>query len=261
MKRIVRPVHQIVVGQPARRIPSEKPQPIRESDNGETAETKPRLTAKVVEIPKLRVRQIEVEIVGMSPIIIHAWSAKAIEMMLNKQLGKPSSGRTKRDPLEDFKQACYYLPDKQGLAFTSASLKAAIVTAANDVGLKQTETRRAIHVCGELIKIDAPPLDEKKYTEWDTKLKSELKWYHNLGCSMRQDLVRLESGVADLRFRPTFPVWSAKALLEYNEALMSPDQVISLTNCAGYGCGLCENRPSAPTCKSGEYGRFRVREN
>jgi hypothetical protein len=232
----------------------------RATDNGESADTKTKLTAKMVEIPKLRVRQIEIEIVGISPIIIHAWSAKAIAMMLDKQLGKPSSGRTKRDPLEDFKQACYYLPDKQGLAFTAASLKACLVTAANDVSLKQTETRRAIHVCGEFIKIIAPPLDEKRYTEWDIKLKKELKWYHDLGCSMRQDLVRLESGVADLRFRPMFPVWSAKALLEYNESMMTAGQVTNLANAAGYGAGLCENRPSAPTCKSGEFGRFKVKE-
>ncbi len=234
------------------------PPATRTIENGDI-ESKPRLTAKVVEIPKLRVRQIEVEIIGVSPLIIHAWSAKAVRMMLDKQMGVASSGRQKRDPLNDFKESLYYLPDQKGFGIPGGALKAAIVTAANDVSMKMTECKRAVHVVGDLIPIIAPPLQKSSYSDWDKKHEKELVWHHERGASMRQDLVRLESGVADVRFRGEFKVWSAKALIEFNEAVLSPDQLVNLVSSAGYGSGLLENRPSAPVCRSGECGRFKVK--
>jgi len=229
----------------------------RAPDNVEIAQ--PRLIAKIVNIPKLRVRQIEVEIIGVTALIIHAWAAKAVRMMLDKQLGVATSGRVKRDPLNDFTESMYYLPDKKGFGIPGGALKAAIVTSANDVSLKMTECKRAVHVCGDLIPIIAPPLPESSYSDWDKKYEKEIAWHHEHGASMRQDLVRLESGVADIRFRGEFKTWSAKALVEFNEAVLSAEQLVNLISAAGYGSGLLENRPSAPVCRSGENGRFRVK--
>lgn len=216
------------------------------------------LPATAVTIPKLRQQTIHVKITGKSPLIVHAWNAKAVRMMLDKQMGVASAGRAKKDPLADFKGSLYYLPNKQGFGIPAPSFKAAIVSAANDVEMKMTEVKRGLHVNSYLVPIIAPPLAKENYTEYDEQYKSKLEFEHEHGCQMRMDMVRLESGVADIRFRGCFPIWSATLEVEYNESVLSAEQVVNLISAAGYGCGIGEWRPSSPNVRSGEFGRFNV---
>lgn len=211
-----------------------------------------------VRIPKLTFQEMIVCVEGKSPLIVHAWSSKAIRMMLGKQLGEASPGREKKDPLEDFKQSLYYLPNNEGLGVPSPAFKACIVSGANEVEMKMTEVKRCVHVVDYYTKIEAPPLDRAIWTEWDVKYEKELEQYHKWGCSMRQDLVRLSTGVADIRFRGSFPIWSAKIRVEFNNRALTADQVVNLFQSGGLGCGIGEWRPSAPECRSGEFGRFKV---
>lgn len=179
-------------------------------------------------------------------------------MMLDKQMGIASSGRNKKDPLSDFRGSLYYLPQGKGLGVPSPAFKACIVGGANDVELKMTEVKRCVHVNFYTTPIIAPPLAPELWTDWDHKYSDEIKQEHEWGCSMRMDLVRLESGVADIRFRGCFPIWEAELEVEYNAKVLTAEQVVNLFQSGGYGCGICEWRPSAPECRSGEYGRFEV---
>lgn len=228
---------------------------IAKHQNGDAAV--PVQASRVATIAQLRIASAVVVVTGKSPLIVHAWSAKAVRMMLEKQMGTASAGREKKNPLEDFRQSLYVLPNKQGFGMPCICFKAAIVSAANDVGLKMTECKRGIHVSHDLVKIECPPLAKELYTDWDTKHAKELEFEHSQGVSMRMDLVRLESGVADIRFRGCFPVWKCTLPVEYNEALYSLDQVTNLINAAGQS-GVGEWRPSSPQVRSGEYGRFQV---
>lgn len=216
------------------------------------------LPAATVTIPKLRVRTIEVKIVGKSPLIIHAWSAKAVKMMLDKQMGKSSAGREKKNPIEDFKGSLYYLPNKAGFGIPAPSFKAAIVSAANDVDMKMTEVKRALHVSSYHVPIVAEPLPKELWSDDDHEYAKQIEFEHKFGCSMRRDMVRLESGVADVRFRGSWPNWKCTLQVEYNEAVLTAEQVVNLISAAGYGCGIGEWRPSSPNVRSGEFGRFSV---
>jgi hypothetical protein len=225
--------------------------------NGETTKT----VKSAVVIKKLRICQAVIEIVGMpgSPLTVHAWSASAIKAMLDRQMGEPNVGRERRDPLAEFKDSLYYLPDNKGFGIPARALKASIITSANDMELVMTKCKRAIHAVGDLIPIIAPPLPREAHTDYDTRYAADLEFYHAHGCSMRLDLVHLDNGSADLRFRGSFPVWSAIVVIEFNEAMISLDQLVNLVAAAGYGSGLLEGRPSAPVCRSGESGRFTVK--
>lgn len=214
-----------------------------------------------VTIPQIRQKTINIGIIGKSPLIVHAWSAKAVRMMLDKQMGKATAGRDKKDPLADFKGSLYYLPNKAGFGLPAPSFKAAIVSAANDVSMKMTEIKRSIHVASYLVPIIAPELPTELYSEYDTEYASKIEFEHKHGCSMRMDMVRLESGVADIRFRGSFPDWKATLVIEYNEAVVTAEQVVNLVNAAGYGCGVGEWRPSSPQVRSGEFGRFEVEKS
>lgn len=211
-----------------------------------------------ITLPKIDYQTIQLTVRGKSPLIVHAWSSKAIKMMLDKQMGIATPGREKKDPLKDFKESLYYLPENQGMGVPSPAFKACIVSGANDVDLKMTEIKRAVHVDFYLTPIIAPPLPESMWTDWDRKYANEIKQEHAWGVSMRMDLVRLESGVADIRFRGCFPTWECKLQVEFNARVLTAEQVANLFQSGGLGCGIGEWRPSAPECRSGEYGRFEV---
>lgn len=212
-----------------------------------------------VVIPKFTYQTIKITVVGRSPLIVHAWSAKAIKMMLDKQRGIASPGREKKNPLQDFRDSLYVLPEKKGFGIPAPAFKACIVSGANDVELKMTEVKRAVHVNFYTVPLICPPLQKKLWTDWDHTYEKQLKYEHSLGCSMRQDLVRLDSGVADVRFRGCFPIWECELEVEFNSKVLSLEQVVNLFQSGGLGAGVGEWRPSAPVCRSGEYGRFSVK--
>jgi len=211
-----------------------------------------------VDLPDWKVEVCHITVVGKSPVIVHAWSAKAIRMMLDKQMGIASSGREKKDPFADFVGSLYPVPGETfRFGIPAPAFKAAAVTAANDVELKMTQMRRAFHVQTYTVPVDSDPLPGP-LTEYDVKYAKELKPYHQLGISMRMDIVRLETGVADIRFRGHWPNWKCTLEIEYNPRMITMQQLINLFRAAGYGSGVCEWRPSAPQCRSGEFGRFEV---
>lgn len=209
-----------------------------------------------VVLPQRRERKVQLFIESRTGLISHAWSEKASRMMLDKQMGIASAAREKKDPFKDF-EASLYRVEGGGFGMPAPAFKACSVTAANDVGLKMTEMRRAFHVNTYTVRIKGPQIT-KPITEWDEKYKIQLVPYHAEGISMRMDMVRLESGVADIRFRGWWPVWSCTLEVEFNEGVISLEQLVNLFSEGGYGVGIGEWRPSSPYVKSGEFGRFKI---
>jgi len=190
---------------------------------------------KVVTIQSLKLETVKVPIKGITPLIVHNWSAKAKRQMLEKQMaGKnaPKAKKEPKDPEADYKASLYLMPDgKPG--FPAPGFKAAIVGACRMFdGLPMTLAKTIIRVNGYLVRIEGE--------------------HH-----MREDPVRLETGVADLRYRAEFPEWSATLSITFNANILKVEDIISLVNAAGM-VGIGEWRPSAPKVLSGTYGCFEV---
>ncbi len=197
-----------------------------------------------VEIPPLNKQILEVRIIGDSPLIQHAWSEKVKKQMLDKQMKKAKQGREAKNPERDYRESLYWLnkkgqqipaknisPKQHGIfGIKCVSFKAAMVRAANDVGLTMTDTRRAFHVLKEFAVL--------KYKK----------------VQMREDMVKLNGKTADLRYRGEFIDWSCKIQIQYNAELFSPEQIINMLNTAGFGVGVGEWRPE----KNGNNGMFHV---
>ena len=185
---------------------------------------------EVVELKSIRIERINLEIEGDSSLIVHAWSAKAKKEMLDKQMKKAKTAKDAKDPQRDYEEAFYRLPDgKPG--FPTIAFKQAAVSAGGRFsdGLKMTELRGAFFIDGELAEINGEP-------------------------SMREDMVRVGMGTADIRYRGEFKQWKAKLLIRYNTGVLSPAQIVNLFNTAGFGVGVGEWRPE----KDGSYGMFHV---
>jgi hypothetical protein len=188
---------------------------------------------------ELDLKTIEIRIEGTSPLITHAWSEKARRMILDKQMGKASKGKEKKDPNQEYENAFYRMPDGAP-AFPILAFKAAAVTAVTSLGKEYTKVaaRQAFHIMpdpkgGDYVEInypkDCPP-------------------------RMREDMVRVGAGVADIRFRPEFAQWGCKIRMQFNQRAISQEQVINLINLGGFAVGVGEHRPE----KDGQNGRYQV---
>lgn len=185
--------------------------------------------SQVIEIPPIRIKDFAFRLVGDSPLISHRWSDKAKQMMLDKQMGKAVQKKPPKDPQQEFLDSLYPFPGG-GYGFPSVAFKAAAVSACRSVeGIKMTEARAAFHIPGELVKINGEP-------------------------SMREDMVRISMGTADIRYRGEFRDWSVELLIRFNESVLTPAQIVNLFNVAGFGVGVGEWRPE----KDGSYGMFHV---
>jgi hypothetical protein len=194
-----------------------------------------------ISIPAIDVRELEVAIVGDTGLIAHAWSQKAKQQMLDKQMKKAKTAKEAKDPDVDYRDSLYWLTQKPEVmsaqaieearfGFPAVAFKNAAVTAAGDVdGAKMTEMRRRFHVVGEMVEIEGKPI-------------------------RREDMVRIGMGVADIRFRGMFPQWRATIRVSYNASAISAEQIVNLLNLAGFGVGVGEWRPE----RKGQFGRFHV---
>lgn len=199
-----------------------------------------------IELPALNIGQMEVTLIGDSPLIVHAWSAKAKKEMLDKQMGKAKGAKEKKDPTADFEASMYRLADG-GYGFPSVAFKNAAVTAGTSVsGLTKIQARQAFHILGE----DADIAGAFE----GSKSRVNLVRIDGGDPAMREDMVRVGMGTADLRYRPEFSEWRATILVRYNKNVLTEAQILNLLNVAGFAVGVGEWRPE----KDGQYGMFHV---
>ena len=203
---------------------------------------------QVITIPALDIRTATVKIVGDSPLIMHKWSEKAKKEILDKQMKKAKSkGHDAKDPFADFISSMYWLDGEpenktpEGFAaaledgarfgFPSTAVKAAAVAAAYRAGITKNmvSMNGAFHILGEFLEIHGEPV-------------------------MREDMVRVGMGVADIRYRGEFPEWWSSFTVRYNAAALSLEQLINMINMGGFACGIGEWRAE----KGGVYGSFHI---
>lgn len=184
----------------------------------------------VIELAEIKPRTVVLHIVGDSPLIVHNWSEKAKKEIRDKQQGKARLKKEPKDPQAEYEGAFYRLSDGSP-GITTIAFKAAAVDAATQVGgLTKTFLRGAFHTLGELVQIQSdPPI-------------------------MREDMVRVGMGTADMRYRPEFRNWSVDLVVRFNPNSITLDQLVSLFNMAGFACGVGEWRPS----RDGQFGTFHV---
>lgn len=198
-----------------------------------------------IELPALKIGLMQITLVGDSPLIVHAWSHKAKRAMLDKQTKVAKGAREAKDPRADFEASMYRLADG-GYGFPSVGFKASAVTAGTSVaGLTKIQARQAFHVVGE--DVDVVGAFEGSVSRVNlVRIEGQPQ--------MREDLVRVGMGTADLRYRAEFPEWRAKILVRYNANVLSESQILNLINTAGFAVGIGEWRPE----RDGAYGQFHV---
>jgi hypothetical protein len=198
---------------------------------------------------------VKIRVEGTAPLIVNKFSAKAMEMMLSKQMGQ-TVARQPKAPEQLFEDALYRMPFDPGqgdtdpdmvtrYGFPAVAFKAAVVDAARYFkGSKITMTglKQMIFVRGEGSDLLVPVMDgDGNYAV----------------PRMRQDTVRNATGVADIRFRPEFSPWSVTIEVVFVPSQVDVNSVVALVDAAGMG-GVGEWRPASKESKTGQYGTFLV---
>lgn len=192
----------------------------------------------IIKLTPIKRLDIEVPIEGISPLIPHRWSEKALTMMRDKQTGpKARSKQAPKDIQAEAEASLYHLPDgRPGMPATA--FKAAIAGAARLYeGVTMTSLKAAVFVHGE-------GDDQLVPITGDMKL--------------REDTPRNSGGVVDLRYRYAFWPWSATLLITFIPDLIDQESLINLVDASGNG-GVGDWRPSAPKSLTGTFGRYEVK--
>jgi hypothetical protein len=188
-----------------------------------------------VEVMEFSIRQVTVPIVGISPLIVHAWSEKSKNMIADKQAGKAKNKKHEiRDPEGDYEQA-KHISSSGWEGFPAAGFKAAMIRGAKMIGMVMKDTQTAFFINADC--------EETQLV----RIHGESR--------MRTDMVRVGMGSSDIRYRPEYPDWYAELNIEFNEGTISIDQIHQLVKAAGYGCGVGEMRPEKGKFN---YGRFKL---
>ena len=186
-----------------------------------------------VYIKPIKAQTISFGIVGISPLIYHAWSARTKAQLLLTPIERRKQPKEKRDPEAEAAGADYRLPNGKP-AFPLLSLKAAMIEAAHkDLGLDKVSFRKAFFLPGVspcLVELFA---DEPR---------------------IREDIVRVGVGSTDVRYRPEYFPWRVTVQGYIDASILTPDDIINLANRAGFGVGVGEWRPQ----RGGENGRFKI---
>jgi hypothetical protein len=161
-------------------------------------------------------------------------------MMLDAQMGKKNAKEPK-NPEQDFKDSMYLFTEPEGAhGFPIMGFKAATVKGGGRIfgkAVKMTELRQnftfladGLDASGtQLVRIDSkPPF-------------------------MREDMVRVGMGTADIRYRAQYDDWSAVLRIQFVPNLIDLGSVVALVDAGGTN-GVGEWRPE----KNGSFGTFEV---
>lgn len=188
-------------------------------------------------------------IVGLTPLITHAWSEKARREMLGKQLKSTKGGKEQRDPEADFVSSLYEMGDG-GYGFPAMGIKNCLLSAAHkDKGVPRTAVMSALWLDAEMVR-SRPALAG---AICDMPL---LRIYGDRPVN-REDMVKIGSGlnkIANLAYRGQFTRWAMRVSGRLNTSVVTTEQLAFLVDESGMSAGLGEWRNE----KKGMFGAFRM---
>ena len=235
---------------------------------------------EVIAIKAPEFEVITVKIVGDTPLIVHAWDAKAKREILEKEVfgSKKVQKREAKDPIRDFAASMYWLtpmPDtldaesigkalENGarFGFPATAIKQCAINAAFWQGWSKDKTtlRAAFNIMadahgyygGDLVidhaggKIDIIPNQFKPYDMVEIISDPPV---------MREDMVRVANNAADIRYRGEFQNWSMNLKVSYNKnGKYTKSDVLNIIQAGGYACGIGEWRVE----KDGVNGQYHI---
>lgn len=191
-------------------------------------------------IQELSTQTLEVDIIGESPIIMNAMSAKTMQDLLlppkQKKTRADKEQTVRHDPLAEYRRSCYLRQDTDegptAIIFPAASIKAAMMNAALELpGTAKSQIGRLVWVEGSNIDIYGKP-------------------------QMFMSVVKSAgmNRTPDVRTRAIIAKWCTRIKISYVTPALNETTLLRLLNAAGMISGLGDFRQDKG---KGNFGRFR----
>lgn len=203
-------------------------------------------TSATITITPPDIRTILLKISGVTPLVINKFSHKAKqEMMAKQEAGSTAATRKKREP-KDFEaigHAARHIAEDGWDGIHAAAFRNAAISACRAAGFVMTKAKLAIFVEPDgFDQEDATPL--VRITEGDAEIIVS-------PC-------RNETGVIDLRPRPTYRRWAADLRIRYDNGILTAEDVVNLINRVGAQVGIGEGRPDSKKSAGQGNGLFKI---
>lgn len=237
-------------------------------------------TESTVEIKKIDRRIVKVRIVGDTPLIMHAWDAKAKREILEKEIGakKIKGIREPKNPVADFAASMYWLtpmPEEITAEAVGAALKNGArfgfpCSAFKQAGIsaayrkKWTPDKMSLRGVFRIMPDASGYYGGDLEIDWDKLavhiVPNRFKPYDIVEIFsdppvMREDCVKVGMGAADIRYRGEFNNWYADLTVEYDgSGAYTLDDIINVINAGGFYCGVGDWRME----RDGTYGAYHV---
>ena len=205
-------------------------------------------TQQSVQIAPPNIKTAVFNIEGTAPLVIHRFSTKAKNMMMDKmRLGSTAKkGTVKREPLDEEAtfNASRYISAEGWDGFNVASVRCALISACRLVGFKMTLAKLSVFV-------EADGRD---------KAEPQFSLIKILNCKpvMQQDIARVETGQAYVTIRAAYHDWKAKIQIRFDADQFTVQDVSNLLARAGAQVGIGEGRPDSKNSGGMGWGTFQI---
>lgn len=235
---------------------------------------------EIISIKAPEFEVMNVKLIGDTPLIVHAWDAKAKREILEKEVfgGKKVQKREAKNPIADFAASLYWLtpmPDEftaesvadvlangARFGFPATAIKQCAISAAFWQGWSKDKTtlRTAFNIVADTHGYYGGDLRIDMERSAIDIIPNQFKAYDMVEIIsdppvMREDMVKVGMGSADIRYRGEFQNWSINLKVSFNKnGRYSKSDVINIIQAGGYACGIGEWRNE----RDGVNGAFHI---
>jgi hypothetical protein len=205
-------------------------------------------TDEIAVIKPANIVETTIAIRGTAPLVQHKFSEKAKTMMMEAMTKTAAERKSKatRDPRDfnnEFEQS-QHKSTEGWVGIPCSAFRAAMIDACRTIGLVMTRAKMSVFVLADGIDAaEGTPL---------------VRIYSKKGPEKHTGLVRLETGVADVRVRPMWREWACKVRLQYDADMITGESVVNLLDRAGKQCGIGEGRAFSKNSVGQGWGSFEV---
>ena len=213
-------------------------------------------TVETIEIKPMDVVIVDVRIVGDTPLLMHRWSEKAKRQMLEDMTNTgptPKRPREPKNPMDEFCRSMYWMDGEPKEGATDDEIMAAVPDGSFGfpvTAIKQAAISAAYRsgMSKDKVSLQAAFFIDGKGPEQLAEVKGDKP-------IMREDMVKINMGKPDMRYRGEFHNWYMDLTIRYNKnGQYTLKQILNIINMGGFCCGIGEWRPE----KGGQHGMYHL---
>ena len=185
------------------------------------------------------------KIIGISPLVVHKFSTKARQQIMQTQSeGKSSKSKKDRKPkdFDEVYQEARHLSSEGWDGVPASAFRAAMISACKIAGYVMTRAKLSVFVEADgtdrdegtpLVRIHGTPRKHEGYA-------------------------RNDNGSVDIRVRPMWEEWHAFLRVRYDADMLTTTDISNLLMRAGLQVGIAEGRPDSKNSCGVGWGTFTV---